>query len=76
MMKTKVTLTIDEHLVPAAKRVARGKGMSLSELVERSLRREVDEVAGVPSFASRWRGRFSLAEIDEDRYRYLNEKYR
>ena len=52
-----------------AKRYARARGVSLSSLVEQSLR----EVAGkpAPSFAARWRGRFRPAERDEA----LSEKY-
>jgi antitoxin component of RelBE/YafQ-DinJ toxin-antitoxin module len=76
MMKTKVTLTIDEDLVPEAKRVARSKGVSLSELVERSLRHAVRDAANVPPFSARWRGKFTLEECDEARFRQLTEKYR
>jgi len=72
-MKTKVTLTIDEDLLPKAKALARGKGMSLSQLVENSLR----EKAGAEgeSFAARWRGRFVPAERDDERYRALAAKH-
>ena len=73
-MKQKLTITVDAELVPLAKRYARSRGVSLSALVEQSLR----EVAGdhVPSFASRWRGRFRAAERDDDpRYAALARKY-
>ncbi len=72
-MKKKLTITIDEDLVPRAKRYARSKGVSLSSLVEESLR----TVAGSeePSFVARWRGRFRPAEKDDPRYRALAEKY-
>ena len=41
-MKQKLTITVDAELLPAAKRYARSRGVSLSSLVERSLR----EMAG------------------------------
>ena len=72
-MKQKLTVTVDADLLPLAKRYARARGVSLSSLVEQSLR----EVAGkpAPSFASRWRGRFRPAERDDRRYEALAEKY-
>lgn len=72
-MKQKLTVTVDAGLLPLAKRYARAHGVSLSSLVEQSLR----EVAGkdVSSFASRWRGRFRPAERDDPRYDALAKKY-
>lgn len=72
-MKTKVTLTLDEELVPRAKALARSRGKSLSQLVEDSLR----EMAGAEgeSFAVRWLGAFEPARRDDERYRALAEKY-
>jgi hypothetical protein len=72
-MKTKLTVTIDEELVPKAKRYARGHGMSLSQLIERVLR-EVSS-GQHPSFSQRWRGAFRPAERDDERYRALAKKY-
>ncbi|MCZ0954867.1 MAG: DUF6364 family protein [Rhodospirillaceae bacterium] len=48
-MKTKLTITVDSELLPRAKQYARSRGVSLSSLIEASLR----EVAGedTPSFA-------------------------
>ena len=37
-MKQKLTVTVDAELIPAAKRYARSRGVSLSSLVEQSLR--------------------------------------
>ena len=74
VMKQKLTITVDAELVPIAKRYARSRGVSLSSLIEQSLR----EVAGdhPPSFASRWRGKFRVAEREEDpRYDALAGKY-
>lgn len=72
-MKAKLTVTIDEDLLPKAKRYARSKGLSLSQLIESTLR-EMSE-KGQPSFAARWRGRFKPASRSDDRYRQLAKKY-
>ncbi len=37
-MKQKLTITVDAELVPIAKQYARTRGMSLSSLIEQSLR--------------------------------------
>ena len=73
-MKQKLTITVDADLLPLAKRYARSRGVSLSSLIEQSLR----EVAGedAPSFASRWRGKFRTADREDDpRYSALARKY-
>ncbi len=73
-MKRKLTITVDAELLPIAKRYARSRGVSLSSLIEQSLR----EVAGdhAPSFASRWLGKFRAAGRDDDpRYDALTKKY-
>ena len=72
-MKTKLTITVDAELVPKAKRYARSRGVSLSSFIEQSLR----EAAGgdMPSFASRWRGRFRAAGHQDPRYDALARKY-
>ncbi len=73
-MKQKLTITVDADLVPLAKRYARSRGVSLSSVIEQSLR----EVAGehAPSFASRWRGEFQAADRGNDpRYDALARKY-
>ena len=73
-VKRKLTITVDADLLPAAKRYARARGVSLSSLIEQSLR----ELAGEdsPSFSARWRGKFQAAEREDDpRYAALAEKY-
>ena len=72
-MKQKLTITVDAELLPRAKRYARSRGVSLSSLIEQSLR----EVAGghAPSFVSRWRDKFRAAERDDPRYDALAKKY-
>ena len=72
-MKTKVTLTIDEDLLPAAKQFAQAQGFSLSELVERSLRSATAQSG--KSFSARWRGKFRPSEREDERYRQLADKY-
>lgn len=75
MSKTKLTLTIDAELLPRAKRYARARGVSLSSLVESSLRDLAEGDAGA-SFVERWRGKMVPAERDDDRYRALMKRYR
>lgn len=72
-MKQKLTITVDAKLLPLAKRHARSRGVSLSSLVEQSLR----QIAGddAPSFSGRWRGRFRPAERNDPRYDALARKY-
>ena len=73
-MKQKLTITVDAEFIPAAKRYARSRGVSLSSLVEQSLRKLAGEAT--PSFSTRWRGKFRAAERDGDpRYEELARKY-
>jgi len=72
-MKAKLTVTIDEQLIPKAKERARSEGVSLSDLIERALRDATLERNG--SFSSRWRGRFKAARRKGDRYKALADKY-
>ncbi len=73
-MKTKLTVTIDRDLLPKAKRYARARGTSLSEVIEANLRR-LSSGDEMKSFASRWRGKFVLAARDDERYVALAKKY-
>ena len=72
-MKRKLTITVDGELLPRAKQYARSRGVSLSSLIETSLR----EIAAydTPSFASRWRGRFEASSRGDSRYDALARKY-
>jgi len=72
-MKQKLTVIVDAELVPVAKRLARSRGISPSSLVEEALK----EMAGkkMPSFASRWRGKFRAAQRHDERYEALEKKY-
>ena len=72
-MKTKLTVTIDEELLPKAKEHARSLGVSLSQLIEQALR-EMSE-AETPAFSERWRGKLRPSNRRDERYRHLSEKY-
>lgn len=72
-MKKKLTVTIDEELLPRAKRYARSRGLSLSQLIETALRELSAE--GDTSFSQRWRGRFDPAQREDERYRRLAKKH-
>ena len=72
-MKAKLTITVDEELIPKAKRHARSRGQSLSQLVEDGLRQAIAERDA--GFAQRWRGRFRAAHGDDDRFAQLAKKY-
>jgi len=73
-MKAKLTVTIDEELIPRAKQYADQRGLSLSQLVETSLRTVTEGAEGV-SFSQRWRGKFQPAGREDERYRTLAERY-
>lgn len=69
-MKTKLTITVDQEILPGAKEAAEARGTSLSQLVEDLLRQLAAERR--PSFSQRWRGRLQLDVREEDpRYRAL-----
>jgi hypothetical protein len=73
-LKQKLTITVDAELLPVAKKYARARGVSLSSVIEQSLR-ELTR-GDSPSFSSRWRGKFQAAERKDDtRYAALSEKY-
>lgn len=73
-MKARLTVTIDEDLIPKAKDRARQEGLSLSRLIERALRQLTTE--DEPTFSQRWRGRFRLAAGKDERYAALAKKYK
>ncbi|MFQ5789578.1 MAG: DUF6364 family protein [Acidobacteriota bacterium] len=72
-MKTKLTVTIDEALLPKAKSYARSRGVSLSQLIEQALR--AMSSAEQSCFSRRWRGKLRPANRRDERYRRLAEKY-
>ena len=72
-MKAKLTVTIDEELIPRAKEHARAQGVSLSELIERALRALTGRER--TTFAERWRGQFRPAGRKDERYKQMEKKY-
>ena len=71
--KRELTVAVDADLVASAVEYARSRGLSLSALIERSLRQAI--APNAQSFSSRWRGRFKLAERDGARYAALSQKH-
>lgn len=72
-MKKRLTISMDTDVIAIAKRYANSRGISLSALIEQSIRESVK--ADTPSFASRWRGEFRAAERKAPRYDALAKKY-
>ena len=71
--KRQLTVTIDSELLTEAKELARLRGLSLSSLIEQSLRNVMGQ--RTQSFASRWRGQFKPVERNDARYAALAKKY-
>ena len=59
--KTKLTVTIDSEVLPRAKEYARQHGVSLSTLIEQSLREALR--AEAPAEGTSWAARKTLEEI-------------
>ncbi len=81
-MNTKLTLTIDQSLIEKAKKYAKGKGRSLSDIVENYLKviikEENTKVIDTTPIASSLRGSFkSPQDIDykKELGKGLSEKY-
>ncbi|WP_136079628.1 DUF6364 family protein [Pontiella desulfatans] len=72
-MKTKLTVTMDDKLIPQAKRYAREHNRSLSSVIEESLAKLT---SGQPDrFSERWQGRISISGKDDPRFEQLSKKY-
>lgn len=74
-MKKRLTISVDADVIAIAKRYANSRGISLSALIEQSIRETVKAKGDTPSFASRWRGEFRAAERKAPRYDALAKKY-
>ncbi|MEN8254864.1 MAG: DUF6364 family protein [Verrucomicrobiota bacterium] len=72
-MKTKLTVTVDEGLVPKAKRYARERNRSLSSVIEESLRSITQKTE--PTFSEQWGGKLTVHPKDDERFRQLAKKY-
>ena len=81
-MNTKLTLTIEQSLIDKAKRYAKGKGRSLSDIVENYLKVIIKEenakVIDPTPIASSLRGAFKAPksfDYKEELSKGLSEKY-
>jgi len=76
---TKLTLSVDERVVSAAKRYAALRGTSVSRLVEEYLAlasRQPDDQEEMPPILARLRGVLKGSRLDERDYRrHLKRKY-
>jgi len=72
-MKAELTVTIDQELIPEAERLALERGISVSELVEDSLRTVTRHPES--TFSQRWRGQFKPAHREDERYEALAQRY-
>jgi hypothetical protein len=73
-MKTKLTVSIDEELVPKAKKYAASTGKSLSAVIEQFLRQATMKIE--PTFSQKWLGKLKPANKKGDpRYNYLAKRY-
>lgn len=74
-MKSKLTITVEEALIPRAKQYARGKKKSLSALIEDLLKRATD--SSEKSFSQKWRGAFEATTKSkkDPRFEYLSKRY-
>ena len=72
-MKTKLTLTIEEDLIPKAKRYAEAQNDSLSGLVEKALR-DLTRTKEIP-FSKRWGGKVKAARRASTRHKTLARRY-
>lgn len=66
--KTKLTVTIDSDVLPRAKEYARAQGVSLSSLIERSLRDAIEE--STPPAGTSWAAGKTIEEV----MAYLDEE--
>jgi len=77
-MKTKLTISIDEELLPKAKKALKKEKTSISAFVEEKLREIVSNSR--PSFVDSFSGTLELRELKDEediaRYSYLKRKYK
>lgn len=78
-MKTKLTITIDEDLLPEFKDYAASMGESLSQVVEDTLIQAIAKKKKTKklTFAEQWRGKFKLKKhsSQDPRWQYLAKRY-
>lgn len=71
-MKTKLTLTIEKSVIEKAKVLAQQSGKSLSELIEKHLSKEIQQIEKdqKPGIPSQFENLFGSVDLPKD----LNEK--
>lgn len=74
-MKKRLTISADADVISIAQRCANSRGISLSSLIEQSIREIAKAEENTPSFTSRWRGEFRAAERNSQCYDALANKY-
>jgi hypothetical protein len=78
-METKLTLRLDEGLIKSAKKEARHRGTSLSEMVAdyfRGMNSRRNTRTGLPPITASLRGSLKGKKLDRGQYRRrLEEKY-
>lgn len=72
-MKAKLTITMDENLIPKAKQYAKAHGCSLSYLLEKSVQSIISPSA--KRISEKWRGKLSVSQNDSKRFQNLAKKY-
>jgi hypothetical protein len=72
-MKAKLTITIDESLIPQSKQYAAAHNTSLSQLIETALLRLLP--SRPQSFTKKWRGKLKLHKNEGPRFKKLTERY-
>ena len=69
-MKAKLTITMDEELIPKAKRYAKQHGYSLSYLLEKSIQSIVCRPE--QRISEKWQGRLSITDKKTKRFENLS----
>lgn len=72
-MKAKLTITMDEELIPKAKRYAKQHGYSLSHLLEKSIQSIVCRPE--QRISEKWQGRLSITDKKTTRFENLSKRY-
>lgn len=74
-MKKRLTINLDADVILIAQHCANSRGISLSALIEQSIKEIAKSEENTPSFTSRWCGEFRAAERNSPRYDALANKY-
>ncbi len=72
-MKAKLTIMMDETLIPKAKQYAKNHGSSLSALLEESIKKIIFKPQ--KSISEKWRGKLNVDSKNTPRFKKLADKY-